>query len=89
MHAAMASADFTALAGLAHWLKGSAGSVGFDAFTEPAKLLEAAANASDRASCQNCMAQIDRLASRIEAPSRDRSALRPAAAATALDWPAA
>jgi CheY-like chemotaxis protein len=32
--------DFENLAGLAHWLKGSGGTTGFDAFTVPAKTLE-------------------------------------------------
>jgi PAS domain S-box-containing protein len=71
MQAAFAAGDFATLAGLAHWLKGSAGSVGFDAFTEPAKRLEECAKAKDRDGTQRAFAEVTRLAQRIEAPSRD------------------
>ncbi len=44
MQAASMRGDFKELANLAHWLKGSAGSVGFDTFTSPARKLEDQAN---------------------------------------------
>jgi HPt (histidine-containing phosphotransfer) domain-containing protein len=40
MEACFDAGDFEQLADLAHWLRGAAGTVGFDAFTEPAKSLE-------------------------------------------------
>ena len=39
--------DYSALADLAHWLKGAGGTVGFKQFTAPARDLEAAAKSSD------------------------------------------
>jgi DNA-binding response OmpR family regulator len=39
MDASLAAGDRVALADLAHWLKGAAGTVGFDAFTAPAEEL--------------------------------------------------
>ena len=50
--------EFDELANLAHWLKGSGGTVGFDAFTEPAKRLEQCAKAHDG---QQSRAAIDQL----------------------------
>ncbi len=40
MQQALQENDFAALANLAHWLKGSGGSVGYNAFTVPAETLE-------------------------------------------------
>ena len=40
MEEALANEDSAKLADLAHWLKGAGGTVGFDAFTEPAIGLE-------------------------------------------------
>ena len=40
MDEARANGDFARLAQLAHWLKGSGGNMGFDAFTAPARRLE-------------------------------------------------
>jgi HPt (histidine-containing phosphotransfer) domain-containing protein len=40
MEQAWQDRDFDELAALAHWLKGSGGTAGFDAFTTPAKALE-------------------------------------------------
>jgi len=59
--------DFKELAALAHWLKGSAGSVGYHDFTEVAMELEQAAKdgSSDRVAAK--IAEIDELAMRIEA----------------------
>ncbi|MGE0312859.1 MAG: ATP-binding protein [Lautropia sp.] len=68
MQAAAGNADLAELAVLAHWLKGSAGTTGFDQFTAPAARLE-------RLSCDGAidavgpaLADIVDLASRIEAP---------------------
>lgn len=45
--AAQDDKDYTTLAELAHWLKGSGGTVGFAAFMEPAKELELAAKSAN------------------------------------------
>jgi len=47
MQAACEADDASALADLGHWLKGAAGTVGFDAFTEPAETLERLARAGE------------------------------------------
>ena len=62
------------LAASAHWLKGSAGSVGFDDFTEPARTLEESAKADDLAAAQVAMAAIMSLAQRVVGPEDNRSA---------------
>jgi len=57
--------DFEELAKLGHWLKGSGGTVGFAQFAEPARELEFAAKASDAATCQTMLEQVDQIRSRI------------------------
>ncbi len=61
MDAAAEKGDMVDLEGLAHWLKGAGGSMGFDGFFEPAKLLEAAAQAGDREQVAVALATIRRL----------------------------
>jgi signal transduction histidine kinase/CheY-like chemotaxis protein/HPt (histidine-containing phosphotransfer) domain-containing protein len=56
------------LAALAHWLKGAGGSVGYDAFFEPARELELGAKAGDAAACAACLQTLDALAGRIVPP---------------------
>ena len=46
---ATAAGDLPEVERLAHWLAGAAGTVGYDAFTGPARELEAAAMAGDGA----------------------------------------
>jgi len=58
--------EFEELVALAHWLKGSAGSVGFHEFTEVAEELEQAAKAVSRDTIVAKLAEIDELVSRIE-----------------------
>ena len=65
MRAALDRGDLAALADDAHWLKGSAGSVGFDAFTAPARGLEAAARADDPPACAAALARIEALGRRV------------------------
>jgi HPt (histidine-containing phosphotransfer) domain-containing protein len=48
IRAAEGDGKFAELAGLAHWLKGAGGTVGFDCFTAPAARLESAAKAGER-----------------------------------------
>ena len=68
MQAAFDAGDLAALAGHAHWLKGGGGTMGFDAFTDPAGKLEAAAGAGDATACGPLLATICSLIERIEEP---------------------
>jgi len=61
MQAAADSGDMTELAGLAHWLKGAGGSMGFDGLFEPSKALEVAAQAGDGAQVAMALATLRRL----------------------------
>jgi PAS domain S-box-containing protein len=63
--------DFQQLAQLAHWLKGAAGTVGYDDFTKPAAKLEQLAKAGDAAEIVNAMAEVRSLAARIESPAEE------------------
>ncbi len=63
---ALKANNFEQLAGLAHWLKGSAGSVGFDGYTQPAKRLEKAAMAEDAADALVHLREIESLTSRLQ-----------------------
>jgi HPt (histidine-containing phosphotransfer) domain-containing protein len=67
--------DYTTLAGLAHWLKGSGGTAGFDAFTAPARTLEQLAKAGDEASIGPVIAQLKGLVDCIVAPADEDLAL--------------
>ena len=68
MEAAWSSQDFVRLAELAHWLKGSGGTVGFDAFTVPATRLERFAIAEEADRTRLAMMELRDLAHRIERP---------------------
>jgi PAS domain S-box-containing protein len=70
MEAALRTGNMDELSKLSHWLKGSGGSVGFDAFTEPARLLEDAAKDSDADAAQKHLSKINKLARRLAAPSK-------------------
>jgi CheY-like chemotaxis protein/HPt (histidine-containing phosphotransfer) domain-containing protein len=60
--------DFAELARLAHWLAGAAGTMGYDAFTGPARELEACAIAADGKGAGAALQQLLALAARIEIP---------------------
>lgn len=62
MRVAADASDLPTVASLAHWLKGSGGTAGFDAFTEPARRLERAALAQDVDALDDSLATIERLA---------------------------
>jgi len=66
MDAACAARDFEALASHGHWLKGSAGMVGFDAFTAPARRLEMLARDEKENEVGPAIDEIRRLMDRIE-----------------------
>jgi CheY-like chemotaxis protein/HPt (histidine-containing phosphotransfer) domain-containing protein len=57
--------DFDELANLAHWLKGAGGTVGFDAFTEPAANLEQLAKAKSEAQIEDVITVLRQHADRI------------------------
>jgi PAS domain S-box-containing protein len=69
MAAALLANAFPELAALAHWLKGGGGSVGYDAFYEPALRLEMAAKKADRDQARICLDEVRNLACRLVAPA--------------------
>ena len=60
--------DYAELARLAHWLKGSGGTVGFDAFTKPAEALERFSKTGNQKKIDRIMQELQQLAARISAP---------------------
>ncbi len=66
--AALDDRNYNTLAELAHWLKGSGGTVGFDEFTQPAAELEKAAKAERISVVEAKIVDIRQLASRIHLP---------------------
>lgn len=74
MDASWARRDFEELAALAHWLKGSGGTVGFDVFTEPARTLEALAKARDEAQVEAVLEELHGLAARLAVPEENAPA---------------
>lgn len=74
METALEQKDFDELASLGHWLKGAGGTVGFDAFTEPASTLEQLAKAQSEEEVADAIVDLRLLASRIVVAS-DTSAL--------------
>ncbi len=81
MEAAFGKRDFKELAGLAHWLKGAGGTVGFDDFTEPAKYLEQLAKSEADEQMAAAIAVLRDLAGRIVLPQDDEQAAVPASQA--------
>ncbi|MBK6007589.1 response regulator [Ramlibacter ginsenosidimutans] len=65
---AFAAGDLAEVARLAHWLAGAAGTVGYDAFTPPARELEAAALAGDTALAEGVLQRLARMADQLEIP---------------------
>ena len=68
MEQARARSDFVELASLAHFLKGVAGSVGFDDFTEPSRALEGAARAGVESEVDASLAALRGLTARVVLP---------------------
>ena len=66
--------NFEELAGLAHWLKGAGGTVGFDAFTEPAKLLEQHAKNQDEHNSRASLDDLRGLSKRIRLAEEETGA---------------
>ncbi|HUG70612.1 MAG TPA: ATP-binding protein [Pirellulaceae bacterium] len=65
MHEASDQGDWDTLANLAHWLKGSGGTVGFDCFTAPAAELEQHAKQHNSVAASHILNQLSELAARI------------------------
>jgi CheY-like chemotaxis protein/HPt (histidine-containing phosphotransfer) domain-containing protein len=65
---AFEAGDLPEVERLAHWLAGAAGTVGYDAFTEPAREMEAAAKAGDSATTAGVLQRIARMADMLEVP---------------------
>jgi HPt (histidine-containing phosphotransfer) domain-containing protein len=63
--------EFEKLAGLAHWLKGSGGTAGFDAFTAPAKALEQLAKARNEQQTGDVVAELRQLVEYIVVPDEE------------------
>ncbi|MCW5650604.1 MAG: response regulator [Ramlibacter sp.] len=70
---AWAVGDAAEIARFGHWLAGAAGTVGYDAFTEPARELEQRALQGDTAGVNDSMAGLRNMAHRVVVP-----ALKPA-----------
>ncbi len=62
---AMIEEDFTVIAEIAHWLKGSGGNVGFDGFIARSLKLEMSAKASDRDRTEMELSEVRRYAHRV------------------------
>jgi PAS domain S-box-containing protein len=61
--------ELAEVASIAHWLKGSGGTAGFDAFTGPAKRLEQVAKNQDLDQIQSAIEDLKTIASRIQVPA--------------------
>ncbi|MFS0757538.1 response regulator [Noviherbaspirillum sp. 1P10PC] len=69
MDAAWQARDLAALAALVHWLKGAAGTVGYDAFTDPSAELESRIERNDEQAVAASLALLRSLQARIVEPS--------------------
>ncbi|MBC7434931.1 MAG: response regulator, partial [Bdellovibrionales bacterium] len=65
---AWAGGDSEEIARFAHWLAGAAGTVGYDAFTEPARELEVYAKAGNADGTSHALAALRAMARRVELP---------------------
>jgi PAS domain S-box-containing protein len=71
MDTALRQQDLTHLAELAHWLKGAGGSVGFDAYFEPAKDLETACKSGSLSDAERQLKTIRALRDRMVLDTTD------------------
>jgi signal transduction histidine kinase/DNA-binding NarL/FixJ family response regulator len=69
MEEALVNDDFKKVLSLAHWLKGAAGTVGFNGFTSPAESLEKHAMNEDKLQTHETVTQLRSLYNRIVVPS--------------------
>jgi CheY-like chemotaxis protein len=70
---AHAADDYDELVNLAHWLKGAAGTVGFDAFTGPAETLRQLARERKSEGIEAQISELRGLVDRIAVPGDDRA----------------
>ena len=68
MQDAWARQDLSEVASLAHWLKGSGGTAGFNALTDPARKLEQLAREKKLGEISGAIEDLQHLAERIEVP---------------------
>jgi DNA-binding NarL/FixJ family response regulator len=68
LHTAWKNRDLEQIAEVAHWIKGSAGTAGFDAFTAPSALLEKCARSGNSERIAETLHEIDDLLRRIRMP---------------------
>lgn len=66
--AAQSSGDMEALARFGHWLAGTAGTVGYDAFTLPARELQTLAKRGDAQAAATALVQLTKMASLLIVP---------------------
>ncbi len=71
MDVALRDMDYEELAQLAHWLKGSGGTVGFDIFTEPSAEMETSAHNKDEGNIIRLLNEIKDYAEKIVIPGND------------------
>jgi HPt (histidine-containing phosphotransfer) domain-containing protein len=64
--------DMTELEDFAHWLKGSAGTLGFDEFTEPASKLETYINSANTEEVEQTVKHIRAMADAVEIPQPEK-----------------
>jgi PAS domain S-box-containing protein len=83
MREALEGRDWKQLAGLAHWLKGAGGTVGYDDFFEPAVELEQHALGGRAGAATASLAVLDGLAARLVIPDAPAGAEAAKAAAAA------
>jgi HPt (histidine-containing phosphotransfer) domain-containing protein len=74
MKTAMSQNDLGQLAFLAHWLKGSGGTAGFNVFTDPARQLEKLARGGEVTQIADALAEIQQLLDRVERPTLPNTA---------------
>jgi signal transduction histidine kinase/CheY-like chemotaxis protein/HPt (histidine-containing phosphotransfer) domain-containing protein len=80
MQVAFEESDLDKLAELAHWLKGTGGTVGFHCFTEPAHRLELLAKQGQTEHIDDVIRELATLAQRIAVPAKSHDIERQSAA---------
>jgi PAS domain S-box-containing protein len=73
MQSAYERKELDRVARLAHWFKGSGGSAGFDAFTQPARRLEQAARGDQIEQIAASIEELKSIASRVAAPASGKA----------------
>lgn len=73
MENAILREDYTEVANLAHWLKGSGGTVGFDVFTKPAAAMESYAGDKNAEKLTELLNEIKIYSDNIVVPGNDES----------------